>query len=128
MLEAQPGIAQVFETRKLPFPCPDEKDDSIAALVCRSVVPGQGGDEYLVTQPGSFFDPHGTPAHGTDHGSPYLYDRSVPLLARIPGKLPRGRVVDSPQPYETFTRALALALGVDFPAAESGADLSAPGL
>jgi hypothetical protein len=125
VLEAQPGIAMVFETRALPSPCPDEGDDSIAALVCRSVVKGQGGDFYLVTQPGSFFDPHGTPAKGTDHGSPYLFDRSVPLLARIPGKLPRGEVLDGPLPYETFARALATALGVDFPAADRGADLTA---
>jgi hypothetical protein len=127
VLDAQPGIAQVFETRKLPSPCPEEKDDSIAALVCRSVAPGQGGDDYLVTRPGSFFDSQGTGEHGTDHGSPYLYDRSVPLLARVPGQLPRGRVIDSPEPYETFARTLAMALGVDFPAAASGADLSAAG-
>jgi len=77
-----------------------------------------------VTEPGSFLDPHGTPDRGTDHGSPYLYDRSVPLLARIPGKVPGGRVLDGPVSYETFARALAVALGVDFPAAESGADLT----
>ena len=124
VLEAQPGIAQVFETRDLPSPCPGEDDDSIAALVCRSVVPGQGGDEYVVTESGSFFDPQGTPEHGADHGSPYLYDRSVPLLARIPGKLPRGRVIDGPLPFETFARTLATALGVDFPAADRGADLT----
>jgi hypothetical protein len=124
VIEQQPGVARVFDTRKLSSPCPAETDDSIAALVCRSVVPGQGGDYYVVTEPGALFD-YRQSGRGTDHGTPYLFDRSVPLLARVPHRLPAGRVIGDPLPYETFARTLATALGVDFPAAALGADLTA---
>jgi hypothetical protein len=121
MLEGHPGIAAVFDVRELPTPCPPETDASIAALVCRSVRLGLIGDYYLITQPGSFFG-EGY-ADGVAHGSPYLFDRSVPLLARIPGKLPAGAVVEGPLPFETFARAVSLALGIDFPQSHSGVDL-----
>ena len=121
VLLRQPGIAQVFDLREVQQPCPPESDASIAALVCRSVIPGQGGDDYLVTAPGSILD-QSYPT-GAAHGSPFLFDRSVPLLARVPGKLPAGKTIEGPVGYETFARTVALALGLAFPAADTGADL-----
>ncbi len=124
VLARQPGVAAVFDTRAQPEVCPPEADDSLPALVCRSMRRGLVGDLYVVPQPGSFFA--GGQAQGVAHGSPYLYDRSVPLLARIPGKLPQGQRLAGPVPFETFSRTAALALGIDFAPGLKGTDLRAP--
>jgi predicted AlkP superfamily pyrophosphatase or phosphodiesterase/peptidoglycan/LPS O-acetylase OafA/YrhL len=76
-----PGIAGSFALSGLPGTCPPAADESLPALVCRASRP-EVGDVYLVPTPGSFFWSGRT---GSSHGSPYLYDRAVPLLARLPG-------------------------------------------
>jgi hypothetical protein len=53
-------------------------------LVCESVVAddsGEYGDYFIVPSPGSFFV---EPPDVVSHGSPYVYDRAVPLLVRYP--------------------------------------------
>ena len=120
------GIAEVVDLRandvKNPCPAPET---SRAALVCAATRPGQPGDLYLVVAPGAFFDPGYTPGFGSSHGSPYLYDRAVPLLVRAPGRVPAGRTLDAPLSFATFTRTAASLLGVRPPAgARPGADLT----
>ena len=68
--------------------CPDERMDRLAALVCNSVspVPERGGDFYIVLKPGAFFDPDLIKGTGVMHGSPYGYDRFVPMLVRDPSR------------------------------------------
>jgi|GEM_PF-641746 len=68
--------------------CPDERGDRLAALVCNSVspAPDRGGDFYIVLRPGAFFDPDMVEGKGVSHGSPYGYDRFVPLLVRDPSR------------------------------------------
>ena len=67
--------------------CPDEKADLLEALVCHSISPKRekrGGDFYIVLKPGAFFDPDLIEGTGASHGSPYGYDRFVPLFVREP--------------------------------------------
>jgi hypothetical protein len=112
-----PGVRRVVDPLAL-GPCPpvlaSGTDESEEALVCRSVVPGAGGDFYLVPEPGSFFDPRLERGCGSSHGSPYLYDRAVPLLVRAPGRA-KPRVVEGPVPYSAFTRTVAALLGITPP-------------
>ena len=68
--------------------CPEERTDRLAALVCNSVSPdpARGGDFYIVLKPGAFFDPDLIKGTGVMHGSPYGYDRFVPMLVRDPSR------------------------------------------
>jgi len=116
---AHPEVARVIDTRALPASCPPESDESIDALVCRAFVPGRSGDLYVLTRPGSFFDPDVVPGKGTSHGTPYLFDRAVPLVARAPGKVPAGRVVREPMSFRAFARTLSSLLGVEPPDPEA---------
>jgi arylsulfatase A-like enzyme len=125
-LTAVPGMARVIDVSKIGAACPP--GDSVDALVCRSVFPGRGGDLYLVTKPGSFFDPHIVTGFGTSHGSPYLYDRTVPMFVRAPGRVSAGVTIDTPTSFEAFARTLASLLGIDPPeAARAGHDLTQHG-
>jgi len=113
-LRRHPDVDQVTSTRSLPAECPPETDESVAALVCRSFAPG-AGDFYVVPSRGSFFDPNVVVGKGASHGSPYLYDRVVPLLARAPGWIGGGVVIDEDVGFETFARAAAALLQVEAP-------------
>lgn len=134
-LRAHPEVDQVFPTRAFPAECPLENDESVAALVCRSVDVASPrpagapsiGDYYVVPSRGSFFDPGIVVGKGTSHGTPYLYDRAVPLLARAPGWIAAGSVVDHPVGVETFARAAAALLGIGAPGhAARGEELVRP--
>jgi arylsulfatase A-like enzyme len=119
------GIADVVEVQGQPSPCP-APEDTRDQLICAATRPGQPGDLYMVVAPGAFFDPGYTPGFGCSHGSPYLYDRAVPLLVRAPGRVAAGRTVDGPLPFSTFTRTASALLGVRPPTgARAGQDLTA---
>lgn len=113
VLKRHPAVQEVIDVRDLPATCPP--DDSVRALVCRSFVPGAAGDFYVVTRPGSFFDPFVVVGKGTSHGTPWLYDRSVPIVLRAPGRAAAGKKIAEPVPIASFTRALAELLGIDPP-------------
>src|SRR5262249_11200500 len=66
------------------------------AFVCRAIDPNGPGDPSLLVAPGVFFDPDLARGSGTSHGSPYLYDRAVPLIVRAPGRVPAGVTIDKP--------------------------------
>jgi hypothetical protein len=123
VLLAEPGVARVIDVATLPATCPTS--DDIDALVCRSVSPGKGGELYLVPKPGYFFLDKPRP-RGTTHGTPYLYDRAVPLLVRAPGRVPANRSAEEPLDFRAFARTAAALLDIEAPgAARSGRDLSA---
>jgi hypothetical protein len=112
--------------RAAPATCPPASDESLAALTCRSVRLDQAGDFYLVAAPGTFFDPDLAAGKGTNHGSPYLYDRAVPLIVRAPGRVPAGVTQAAPMSFTAFARTAASLLGIpDLPAV---ADSDAPDL
>ncbi|HVR62042.1 MAG TPA: alkaline phosphatase family protein [Polyangia bacterium] len=116
------GIAEVVDLAHLDSGACAPPESSRAALVCAATRPGQPGDLYLLQAPGTFFDPNYTPGFGTSHGTPYLYDRAVPLLVRAPGRVRAGAVIDAPVPAATFTRTAAALLGVRAPAAADPGD------
>jgi type I phosphodiesterase/nucleotide pyrophosphatase len=104
------GVAQVIDVRAETACSPT--GESLPDLVCRSVVSDEPADLYLVVAPGAFFDAGYPPGHGMSHGSPYLYDRSVPLLVRAPGRFAAGVVHEAPVSFTTFTRTAAALLGI----------------
>jgi arylsulfatase A-like enzyme len=125
-LHASAGIERVVDARAEPAHCPALAKETLDALICRSVVPDAAADLFLLPRRGDFFDPRMAEGHGANHGSPYLYDRSVPLVVRAPGRLPAGKIVKGPLPYSAFTHTAAALLGVRVPAAaEPGPDLTA---
>lgn len=111
--------------------CPPSSDESLKALLCRSVPARDAGapvaaasgvekgvriagDYYIVFEPGGFFEAY-TPGKGSNHGSHYLYDRSVPLFVRAPGRARAGARVEGPVPFSAFVRTAAELLGIDAP-------------
>lgn len=121
-LAAHPEVDRVIDTRSLPPSCAEEKvdDTSIDPLVCRSYAGGAGA-LYVLSKAGSFFDPSVVAGKGTSHGTPYLFDRAVPLLARAPGRIPAGEVIDEPLSFRTFARTAAALLAVSPPLAAQDA-------
>jgi hypothetical protein len=117
---AHAEVDRVIDTRTLPATCPPESDASIDALVCRAYAPG-AGDLYVLPKRGSFFDPSVVIGKGTSHGSPYIFDRTVPLLARAPGRVGDGVLIDTPVSFRAFARTLASLLDVPPPPGAEGA-------
>jgi hypothetical protein len=117
----EPGVHEVVALRATAEPC--SEDESVAALVCRSTRPEDGAGYYVVLAPGWAFETTMVPGRGTNHGSPWLYDRSVPLLVRAPGRVHPGVEIDEPLSYATFARTAAALLGLDG-FAGAGADLT----
>jgi predicted AlkP superfamily pyrophosphatase or phosphodiesterase len=125
-LEAHPGVARVFVSRSFAATCPADNDDSLPALVCRSLPEGSG-DLYIVTKRGSFFDPNLVHGRGINHGTPYLYDRSVPLFLRSAAHERAGERMTQPLAPADFTATAAALLRIQPPSgAASGRNLLAP--
>jgi hypothetical protein len=113
-LEARPEIREAFIVGDLPSECPEEQ--TTLALVCRTVPRGDPllrNSVAMVLEPGSFFDTEWVPGCGANHGSPYRYDRLVPLFARAPGKVEAGTVDSRELSFTTFTRTAADLLGIE---------------
>jgi hypothetical protein len=120
-LMEHPGVAQVLEPQAFADACPPDEVETQDALLCRAHMKDVGGELYVVTKPGSFFDPNYAEDRGTSHGSDALFDRAVPLFVRPGRSSSRGRVVTAPQSYRSFARSAAALLGIRPPkAAEPG--------
>ena len=120
------GIAGVYDARTPPGRCPGPGDQTLDALVCRSLPTGVPGELYLAVADGWFFDPDIVVGKGTSHGSAWLHDRTVPFVVRAPGRVAAGKVVQPPLPPASFTATAAHLLGVAPPPAARGArDLAA---
>jgi hypothetical protein len=126
-LLAHAEVDRVIDTSLLPETCPADADESVDALICRAFVPKRAGDLYVLVKRGSFFDADVVVGKGTSHGSPYLFDRSVPLLVRAPGRVAAGRVLDAPVSFRTFTRTLSTLLGIEPPNFEAARALDLAG-
>lgn len=126
-LAREPGLARLYDVRKLGERCPGLDDESLEALVCRSVHPEESGDLYVVFSEGSFIDTGYVEGHGVNHGSPWRHDREVPILVRAPGR-PRtaGAERELRVDHRAYASTLAGLLGVAAPEhARGGRDLSA---
>lgn len=75
------GLAWVQRTDTVPADC--GAADDLAALVCRSIAPDHGGDLYLVAPEHDLLNDED--GECTAHGSPWRYDREVPVIIRAPG-------------------------------------------
>ena len=71
-----------------------------------------GAALYLQGRAGAFFDAGYVPGRGASHGSPYLFDRAVPLFVRAPGAVEAGRRVDEPVPFTRFREMAERLLGL----------------
>lgn len=84
-------------------------DPLLQALVCRTITPAletpQQRRLYIVTHQGYFFGTDDTPGAGVNHGTPHLYDRSVPLLVRGVGAA-KGRVMAQSKETRLFVQWL----------------------
>lgn len=115
LLEAQPVVERVWTAAEI---AGGEGPKPFAALYANSDHPERGGD--LVIQSAEDCLVSAYPA-GTSHGTPYLYDRAVPLLFFGPGVEPgtvrgKARTVD-------LAPTLAGMLGVPTPAELDGEPL-----
>jgi hypothetical protein len=112
VLNGVPGIAHLYEVATLPATCPPHSDESLDALVCRSVRAEVGGDYFIALEAGYFFDTGYVRGYGTSHGNAWSYDRSVPLLVRAPGELAAQTVIDEPQSFTLYAQLLGRLLGL----------------
>jgi len=118
-LLAHPGIERVYPSGG--GPCPPENDESIDALVCRSLSSKNPNALFVLAKKGSFFDTEYDIGKGQSHGGPYLFDRAVPMFVRMGGQARTGVHVQ-PASYASYTRTLASLLGVPAPASASPAE------
>ena len=112
-----PGVLAVRESSELRR---TGGSDPIDELVANSIPP-ESGEFYVVPRAGSFFDPSLIVGFGSSHGTPYLYDRTVPLLVRAPKRVPAGAVRNEPVPFGAYVRTLADLLGVPPPSSATKA-------
>ena len=113
LLAKEPGVARTYTSTVLASRCglPAKGDDEIFARVCASWS-AHAGAIYVVARPGAFFDPLQVVGKGVSHGSPYQYDRTVPLFVRRPGKVREGLIMAEPQPFTAFRASLEGLLGL----------------
>ena len=114
-LLAQPDIESVYPPPRPSVPCPPEKDESVDALVCRSLWPDNKNALFVVAKKGSFFDTDYDLGKGMSHGGPYLFDRSVPLIVRAPGRARAGVTMADPIGFGAYVRTVAALLGIPPP-------------
>jgi predicted AlkP superfamily pyrophosphatase or phosphodiesterase len=128
-VNATGAIAEIYDVRDLAKKCPGVlgptgaargvparalPGEDVLTLVCRSVKEGLGaGDYYLVPKHGSFFDGELVPGKGTSHGTPYLHDRTVPMLVRAEGLVDAGAVIDDPVDFSAYAALEAALLEID---------------
>lgn len=106
-LLSRPGFGHVMDRLEAPRFANDP--DETLRLLAASIAPQASGDVYVLASEGSIADdvPGDT---GTGHGTPYLYDRDVPVLVRGPGVV-HGRRTE-PVPQARVAATLAHFLGV----------------
>jgi len=86
----------------------------LEALVCRSVYGDRSGDIYYGPREGSFLMKR--PFDALFHGTPYEYDRNVPIVVREPGRAPR-RIDDETPSVLRVAPTVARLLGAPAPPA-----------
>lgn len=121
VLAKHKGVAQVLDVKTLTEKCPDalaKGGDDDLTLVCRGWpkgAPGDtgAGDYYVVIAKGSFFEAEMTVGKGTSHGTPYLFDREVPLLVRTADRAGAGAVIADRVDFTAYAAVEAALLGLD---------------
>ncbi len=109
-LRAHAEIVRVERTDSVATDC--AAGESMDALLCHAIPPRNGAVLYAMTRAGAFFDAGYVNGFGTSHGSPYLFDRAVPLFVRAPGTVPAGRVEVAPIRFTEFRAYAERLLGL----------------
>jgi hypothetical protein len=112
-LEAEPAIREAWTQQEI-----QSRDDPIARLYRHALDPERSGDLAIQVEPTCLIDFMGA---GTSHGSPYLYDRAVPLLFHGPGVVP-GRIEGPASPVD-IAPTIAQHIGLVAPPDLDGRDL-----
>lgn len=126
-LQRHEGVAAVFGAAELVRRCPKvlahargvperaADGEEMDALVCRSFRDGAGAGEYYVVPRIGFFFEGDVAEHGAGHGTPYLYDRTVPLLVRGSARSPSdgGVSISEPVDFSAYAALEAALLGLD---------------
>lgn len=112
---SMPGIARVFSTDELAGlrGTPADKVEREAAA---SFFPGRSGDFIVIPRPYFQFAASASRRGGTTHGSPYWYDRRVPLFLLGPG-IRRGQYLEAVEPID-IAPTLAYLCGITLPASD----------
>ena len=105
-LEGNPAIAEIWTETEIA-----SGEGELAGLYRRSFVPGRSGDFAVQVAEGCLLSIYDT---GTSHGSPWPYDRRVPLVLRGPGIEPGA--VPGPAATVDIAPTLSALLGVPAPA------------
>jgi predicted AlkP superfamily pyrophosphatase or phosphodiesterase len=112
---ATPGVARVFTSDQLAAARRGSADD-IERAAAASFYPGRSGDLIVVPRPYYQFAASAARRSGTTHGSPYWYDRRVPLFLLGRGIKP-GHYLDPAEPVD-IAPTLAFLCGITLPAAD----------
>jgi hypothetical protein len=120
-LKGHPAIANAWTTAELMQRTPS---DSFAVLMRRSMYPGRAGGPFSRQGVESWFRSGvlGNERTGTTHGSPYWYDRHIPMIFMGPG-IRAGRIDDRVATVD-FEPTLATYARVRFPGDLEGRALS----
>jgi predicted AlkP superfamily pyrophosphatase or phosphodiesterase len=108
--EKAPGVAAVYSVRALLAKNPENE---LETLVRGSLNDAATGELFVVPSELSVVDPTPGGGKGTSHGSPWEYDRFVPVLFWGDGVT--ARAVDDPVPVLAVAPTLARLLGVPAP-------------
>lgn len=112
------GLAWVGAIDAMHEPCGET--DRLDALACRSVFAPHSGDIYMIAPEHALLDDE--VGECTAHGSPWSYDREVPILVAAPGRVAHGVHGAVPSMLQ-LAPTLADLLGVAPPAAARAASL-----
>jgi arylsulfatase A-like enzyme len=102
------------------------KSDSVEDGICHSLAEKTKDTLYIALKPGSFFDSGHALGRGSSHGSPYPFDRSVPLFVRALARAHPGEVIRDRVSFESFAKTVCSLLGVEPLAAAKDARDFAP--
>jgi predicted AlkP superfamily pyrophosphatase or phosphodiesterase len=116
-VQAVPGIARVYDLERPAL------DDAFGPLMRASAPPGRAARLFVRQEPRVVFLDTGGRDVGSDHGTPYTYDRRVPFLLAGPG-VRRGRFPERADARDVAA-SLAHLLGVPPPDACSGRPVAA---
>jgi predicted AlkP superfamily pyrophosphatase or phosphodiesterase len=112
---AMPGVARVFSADELADAHGTSNDD-IEAAALANFFPSRSGDFSVILRPYYQFTVSGATKGGTTHGSPFWYDRCVPIFLIGQG-IKRGQYLGDASPID-IAPTFAFLMGMILPAAD----------
>ncbi len=110
---ATPGVARVFTADQLQS-SPPAAGDTLEREAAASFFPGRSGEFIVLPRPYFQSVPNASRTTGTTHGSPYWYDRHVPLFLLGDG-IRKGQYLAPASPLD-LAPTLAYLCGITLPA------------